>query len=155
MATPILEHIAQFLEDSINSITVANGFNYTLSAVRNKRMFLEDEPFADKSVYIWQDESENLGQGLSTTSKRKVDQEYIIWAIGTDDDDATVSIDTKLNKIRADIEKKLCEDPTCGGYAKHLDIVSTMITDEPETGVVILIRINYIIQWNNPYIIPS
>lgn len=152
MSTPIVESIGAFIENAITGITVANGYNYDLSATRMKRVFAEDETFDDLKVYIHQGESESKGTVLSKTSPRQIKQEYILWAVCKQSDFATDSVDQKINKVRSDIEKKLCIDLTCGGYAKHLDILSTLSTNMPETGIELTIEITYTVQWDNPYV---
>jgi len=149
---PVIENIAAFLEAAINEITVANEFNYTLSASRKKRYFFNDEVFDDLNVYLLQGRTEIKGQGLAATSVRTTKQEYLIWAVALQNDKSDETIDIKLNQIKADILKKLCEDPTCGGYAKMLDVIAIEPTDIPETGVQITIQVTYCTIWNNQYL---
>jgi len=152
VATPVVENIGAFLESAINDITVENGFNYDLTATRSKRFFLEDETLDDLKVYILQGKSDSKGDVLSEISPRIVRQEYLIWAICLQSDTAEEVIDTKINKVKSDIQKKLCEDPYCGGYAKMLDVLSCEPTDTPETGILITVEVLYSVQWNNSYI---
>lgn len=151
MSTPIVESIGAFIETAIGEITVVNGFNYTLTASRAKRHFLEDEVLDDLNAYIIQGKTESKGEVLGATDARVVKKEYMIWVVALQSDTATEVIDTKLNQIGADVEKKLCTDPTCGGYAKHLDIVNVEPTDTPETGVLVTIEVTYSVVWNDPY----
>lgn len=152
MSIPVVESIGTFLENAIKEITVANGYNYDLTATRSKRFFLEDEVLDDLKVYILQGKSDSKGDVLSETSPRIVRQEYLIWAICLQSDNAGEVIDTKINKVKSDIQKKLCEDYICGGYAKMLDILSVEPTDTPETGILITVEVMYAVQWNDPYI---
>jgi len=152
MSAPIVENIGQFIESAINDITVANGYNQDLVATRKKRFFLGGEVFNDLNTFILQGKSDNKFEAIEETGPRLVRQEYLIWAVVLQSDKAENVIDTKLNQVRADIEKKLCEDYTCGGAAKQLDIVSCEPTDTPECGVLITVEILFIVAWNNPYI---
>lgn len=152
MATPIIESIGAFLESAINEITVANGWNYTLSATRSKRFFLEDMTLDDLNAYILQGKSESKGECRGKTDPRTVIQQYLIWIVCIQSDTAEEVIDTKLNKVKSDVEKKLCADHTCGGYAKKLDILSAEPTDTPETGILVTVEVTYCVQWNDPYI---
>lgn len=151
MSTPVVENIAAFLESAVNEITTDNGFNYTLSAIRTKRFFLEDETFNDLEVYILQGKTDLTGKVLGKTAPRTTKQEYLLWAVCLQSDTSEDAIDTKINKVKADIHKKLCEDLTCSGYAKFLDITSVEPTDVPETGILITIEVTYSTQWADPY----
>lgn len=153
---PVTEQIGAFLERAIAGITVANGYNYTLTATRAKRFLLADQPLADLSAYIMQGGSEQNKAPVNPATghePRVVRQKYFIWIVVLQSDDATECIDTKLNQVCADVIKKLCEDPRCGNYAKFLDIVSTEATDVPETGILITVEILYAVQWADPYVL--
>lgn len=151
MATSVIEQIGSALETAIGEITVANGYAQTLTATRTKRIFLEDEVLKDLHVYLYQGESASQGKGLGSTDARTVVQEYFIWAVCKQGDRATIPIDTKLNSVRSDIEKKLASNPTLGGLCKHLDIVSTIATNIPEAGIELTIELTYCVTWNDPY----
>lgn len=151
MKTPIVEYIGAYLETIIGEITTDSGWEYTLSPTRSKRFFLENDSLPDLKAYILQGKSKTDGDSLSATAPRTVKQQYFIWVICLQSDDDVVAIDTKLNKVRSDVEKKLCENYTCDGYAKSLDIIDTEPTDDPETGILIEIEVIYMVQWNNPY----
>lgn len=152
MATPVIESIGAFLEAAIKEITVANDFNYDLTSTRMKRHQLRDEVWDDLKAYILQGVSESKGECKGPTDSRTVIQEYLIYIICTQSDRPTEVIDTKMNKVRGDVVKKLTEDPKCGGYAKHLDILSCEAVDDPETGIGFTIEVTYCVQWNDPYI---
>jgi len=153
---PVAEQIGAFLERAIAGITVASGYNYTLTATRAKRFLLTDQPLADLAAYILQGGSEQDKAPVNPATGREprvVRQKYFIWIVILQSDDAAECIDTKLNQVCADVIKKLCEDPRCGNYAKFLDIVATEATDVPETGILITIEVLYAVQWADPYVV--
>ncbi len=152
MSIPVVENIGAFLETAIGEITVANDFNFDLTATRTKRFFLEDEVLDDLTAYILQGKSDSKGNVLSKTAPRIVRQEWLIWTVVLQSDSAKEVIDTKLNKVKSDISKKLCEDHTCGGYSKMLDILSVEPTDTPETGILVTMEVIYSVAWNDPYV---
>jgi len=151
MSTPIVESIGSFIESAIGDITEENDFNYTLTPTRRKRQFLMSEAYKDLTAYIFQGESERNGKVINANAPRVIIQEYFIWVCCLQSDTSNEVIDTKLNVVRSDIEKKLCEDPTCGGFAKHLDIISAEPTDEPDTGVLLVVDVHYAVVWRDPY----
>ena len=54
MSTPVLENIAANIETAVNAITTGNGFNYTLNAIRPRRvMFLDTELKEENELSIF------------------------------------------------------------------------------------------------------
>jgi len=100
MSTPIVEQIAVKLVALVNGITTANGYNYTLSAVRPKRIHLEGDINTDRAVII---EQENAGILQDTNTSIVWRQGFTLQALVIDSDEATDPIDTRLNKIRSDM----------------------------------------------------
>lgn len=151
MSTPIVETIAVKLEAMVNAITVANGFNQTLIAVRPKRIHLEGDINDDLNVIIEQEDA--AIEEDSTT--------YVIWrqgftlqALVIDSDDATAAIDTRLNTVRSDIEKKLMESENWKleglGYVL-LKSAEKFIADPKMAGIAVNIDVLYEVNKSNPY----
>lgn len=151
MSTPVIETIAVKLAALIDTITVAAGFNQTLTAVRPKRIHLEGDINADGTVIIEQEDPELLEQSNDILIWR---QPFTLQALVLDSDDATTAIDTRLNQVRSDIEKKLQEsenwkldgiadgilfrapekfitDPQVAGIAVNIDVIYTVLTADP------------------------
>ena len=151
MSTPVIEQIAVKIEEAVNAITTANGFNQDLTAVRPKRLHLEGDLNADLTVIIEQEAAEvSLISGDTITWS----QGFTLQAIVVDSDTATEALDTRLNKVRCDIEKQLqsatykslgglCEaillkapekfiaDPQLSGIAVNCDVIYTTDYDDP------------------------
>ena len=150
MSTPITEYIAENILAAINAITIANGFNQTLVAIRRKRTDFYDVAPETNKVLIMQVEDDELVKpaGLAAWS-----QKFLITAIVLDSDDATDSIETKMSKVRDDIRKKLCEDTTRGGYA--IDTINRAAApfDDGEgfTGIILETDVYYRTLFENPY----
>jgi len=151
MSTPIIEYIAENIKDSIDLITTDNEFNQTLTAVRPKRRDFQDASWDDLTVLINQGPSAELESASMT---KEWAQQFLLMAIVVDSDDATDPIDTRLNQVRADIEKKLTEDLTRGGYAIDTEINESTPFIDDETalsGVAVLITVHYRTKDNDPY----
>ena len=152
MSIPIVEQIAVKLEETINAITEAAGFNYDLTAVRPKRIHLEGDINTDKTVIIEQ-ESAVLHQTTGDTITWR--QGFTLQALVIDSDTETESIDTRLNKIRADIEKQLTSSTyiRCGGLAEGilLKAPEKFIADPQASGIAVNIDVIYTTDYNDPY----
>lgn len=150
MSIPIIEHIAENIKKAIEGITEANGFNQDLTAIRPKRNDFADVSPDDLTILIVQaDETE----GESAVGTKEWIQAFIIMALVIDSDRATDSIDTRINKVRADVEKKLKEDSYRGGHALDTDIDASIPFDDGEgfTGIAIRVLVTYRVQYDDPY----
>ena len=151
MSTPIIESIAEDIKDAINLITTGNGFNQTLTAIRPKRSDFLASAWDDLTVLVNQVEAEKPEGAIFATTWR---QYFIIMAIVIDSDDASTSIDTRLNQVAADIEKKLMEDATRGANAIDTEITAkTPFADDETalTGIAIQVAVDYRTVMENPY----
>lgn len=152
MSTPLVEQIAEKLVEAVNAITVANEFNYDLTAVRPKRIHLEGDINKDGTVIIEQ-ESAVLHQRTGDTITWR--QAFTLQALVIDSDTATEAIDTRLNKIRADIEKQLTSSAyiRCGGLAEGIILKAPekFITDAQISGIAVNIDVQYATEDNDPY----
>lgn len=151
MTTPRLEYIAINIEAAINAITEGNGFNQTLVAVRPKRNDFSDIVPEDGKVLVWQgDEAEPEEEAIGT---EQWIQHFALEAIVLDSDDASTSIDTRLNQVRADIQKKLREDITRGGYAFDTELLLSVKFNDGEgfTGIEVNIAVHYRVKEDDPY----
>jgi hypothetical protein len=149
-AAPKIEYIAENILATINAITVENGFNQTLVAMRPKRNDWRDVIPEDNKVLIVQEAEEII---LTQVGQQRRQHAFIIEALVIDSDAATDSIDTRRNKVRCDIEKKLKEDYKRGGYALDTDIESSTMFDTGEgfSGVAIRVIVECELPYGNPY----
>lgn len=151
MSTPIIESIAEDIKAAVNDITVENGFNQTLIAIRPRRNDFSDVSPDDLVVLIKQADPEvNENAAIDTGDWL---QPFAIMAIVLDSDDASASIDTRRNQVRSDIEKKLTEDVTRGGYAYDTVILPPAEFDDGEgfTGICVRIAVKYRTKFDDPY----
>lgn len=152
MSEPIIEQIAVKLETLINAITVANGYNYDLSVVRPKRLFLEGDLYDDLNVVI---EQGNCGSMAESNEIMIWSQEFSLQAICIDSDTATEPIDTKRNKIRSDIEKKLMTDDNwlLNGLADGIILAGAepFYLENRIYGISVNINVIYKTNTDNPY----
>lgn len=152
MSTPIVETIAVKLVALIDAITTGNGFNQTLVAVRPKRIHLEGDLNADNTVIIEQEDGRVATDANETTVWL---QGFTLQALAIDSDAATDPIDTRLNKIAADIIKKLFtgENSSLDGLADGILLKGTerFIADPQLAGIAVNIDVLFPFDTANPY----
>lgn len=149
---PIKELIAEDIKLKIIEITEGNGFNYTLSAVRPKRSDFLNSAWADKMVIVNQTgEIEMTSAGLT----KQRDMQFVLTCIYTGSDESVVPLGTPLNRIAADIEKKLMEDPTRGGNAIDTVVHGSVPKYDSKAGVTgqfIEVSVHYRTKDDDPYV---
>ena len=151
MSTPIIESIAENIKDTINLITVANGFNQTLTAIRPKRNDFAKTGWDDLTVLISQVDAEELKGGYGCKEWR---QNFTLSCIVIDSDTATASIDTRLNQVASDIFKKLMVDTRRGALAIDTNIHGMLAFVDAQTamsGILIDISVDYRTSESDPY----
>lgn len=152
MATPIVETIAVNLAALIDGITEEAGYNFTLTTIRPKRIHLEGDVNTDRAVIVEAGDVEVVEQADTKLLWR---QEFFLQAIIYDSDDATEAIDTRLNKVRSDIEKKLmtADNYKLGGYADGLMIkgAEKFIAEPRISGISVNVDVLYAVDIDDPY----
>lgn len=151
MSLPIIEQIAENIEATINGITVGNGFNQTLKAIRPRRTDFSNASWGDLDILIDQVESEKLTEEMGYVRWR---QYFALTCIIIDSDSETNPIDTRLNQVFGDIAKKLAEDINRDELADDTVVNSLVPFVEEDTslsGIVIQISVDYRTKENDPY----
>lgn len=143
MDIPVIEQIAQTLADCVAEV---DG----VTVLRPKRAYFLDEVTADQTVVIQQETPE---KGESTIYTQDWLQPFELLVLAQDSDQAAASIDTRLNRLRADIEKKLLANDTLSGYAVGLSLdPPTYISAGPLTALLLRVVVHYRTMYNDPYI---
>jgi len=145
---PIVELIAQNVATTLATVTTANGYQYNLAVERPHRR--DQLPrLRDQLVIPY------MGDPLvqdGPLSKTQYQQPFFILFFAAVASGSQV--ETKVNRITADIIKALMVDRTRGGYA-----IDTMAGEWAEfddvpagmDGRVVQIDVQYRVQQNNPY----
>ena len=150
MSVPVIEDIAKNIKDSIAEITVANGFNQTLSAVRSRRNDFSDISPDNLTCLIVQLEEDKLDSAIGTY---EWNQHFLLMTLVIDSDDSTDPIDSRRNQVKSDIIKKLRNDPTRGGFGFDTDILASSMFDDGEgfCGVAVEVAVHYRVEEDDPY----
>ncbi len=158
MAEPIIEQIAVNVVAAINQITGANGFNQTLKATRPIRLGFEDgEGQKDLTVLVVQRDPEEDPESSTegNPAAKAWMQPFLCIAYVIDSDSSTTPIDTRKNRIRSDIEKKLREDPERGGNAWDTQIRApeSFNLGPSATGISVVVEVFYKTSEDNPDVV--
>ena len=151
MADPIVEQIAAEIATRIAEVTETNGFEQDLVPIRPEKVDYHDQAPVEYSVLINQGDEDKAERQANTLIEWN--QPFALQAIVLDSDGTSGSVDTKRNRVRADIQKKLMEDPTRNSLARDTVIEpSTLFNDgEGFCGIQINIVVRYRTQIDDPY----
>jgi hypothetical protein len=135
MADPIVESISAALATLIEGVTIAGGYQQDLAVVRPKRLHLEGDVNRDNLVIIAQADAR---LDVDATTAFAWIQTFALQALVVESDDATDPIDTRLNKIAADIIKHIFtgDNALLGGLADGIrlaDPATEKIIWDPNT----------------------
>lgn len=142
---PIVEKIAQNIEAAINLVTVANGFNQILTAVRSRRVDFSDVTPSDGIVLLVMG-GEEQPEGVIGCQEWIQGFELVCFVL--DSDRSTDAIDIRKNKVRADLQKKLKADPSRGGLAIDTELAPS---SQFEDGIAVGIKVYYRVDMYDPY----
>ena len=151
MSTPIIEQIAVKIAALVDAVTVAAGYNQTLTAVRPKRIHLEGDINTDGTVIV---EAEDAVIEQDSNTHIIWRQGFTLQALVIDSDDATAALDTRLNQVRSDIEKKLMDGDNwqLDGTGEILLKSATKFIADPEVaGIAVNIDVLYEVNKADPY----
>ena len=155
MATPHLEDIAAAFATRIGTITEANGYEQDLNVIRPKRVDFRGT-WNDLDTLISQAEAEPAESQLSGVKVWW--QAFLIVVLCVDSDDASTSIDTRLNAIAADIEKCIHADVKLtvdsAAMVKRMEVVERNFFDADvggPGGVSVKVNVLYAKSYTDPY----
>ena len=119
MSEPIIEQIAVWLKDALSDITRANGYQQDLDVRRPEDLWLDKESIHDGTTIIVQSHAE----GNRSTSHQHWDQIFESHTYFIPEKNASLSMDTRINRVAADIQKRIgveLENPTGGRFINGL-----------------------------------
>ena len=151
MSTPVVETIAVKIAALVDGVTIAAGYNQTLTAVRPKRIHLEGDINTDGTVIV---EAEDAVIEQDSNTHIIWRQGFALQALVIDSDDATAALDTRLNQVRSDIEKKLMagDNWQLDGLGEILLKSAIKFIADPEVaGIAVNIDVLYEVNKADPY----
>lgn len=146
MPVAILEQITQNIVDELKLVTVANGFDNDLIV---ERPLQEGNPPKDRLVVVFQTSVDELEPPLG---HKWWNQSYAIVCFVRESETSAVNLDTRINSIKSDVEKKLRQDNSRGGLAVETELRPPLIFEqEGASGVVVNVDVSYRVLEDNPY----
>ncbi len=155
MAKSILEQIALAIVTQLETVTVANDYDNTVSSVFRPRRTGEDYTPVDKMVVLMQqedlDDPENSAAGFPAGQAWK--QIFGVDLIIRQAESNTTPMDQLLNSFKADIQKALMVDVQWGGLAIDTHLLNSEYPNPAGgfEGVTLFFEITYRVKENNPY----
>lgn len=150
--TPISELIAENIVTTVAAITAGANYTNTIAGVDRPNPGL-GQAAADRRCLLVQ------GNPVPVEQRPQMFVEwqhpFQIVAYVTESEDSNTAIDTRLNTIRADIERALMAEQTRGGYAIRTVIEQPEFGDISTTAREGTVSVNFSVfyrtRWNNPY----
>ena len=154
MADPIVEQIAADVLTTVQTVTTGNGYNYTVSA---KRMPSQAETIgpADLGVILYQGDPAKKTDSEPQNRYDWMQPFFLACYVSIKEDDVTEpAIETKVNRVRADIEKALMVDRNRSTLAIDTIIGEPVAFDtgiDGMDGIVVRIDVWYRVDQDDPY----
>jgi len=160
MSEPIVEQIAEWLISAIAQISTANGYQQSLSVARPGDLEATDTPIADLTTIVGLEDPEH---GEAPTQEHRLwVQPFGIITFLVGDGGTEVSIDKRINRVRADIEKRLGAEiagyrgakSLCNHLADWIELRGAEIWLDAENQATVLLNrvaIRYHVDFTDPY----
>ena len=135
MADSILEQIAVEFLSTIRGINQASGYENNVTASRRKQRYsqVEDPTGKDRHCVIYQDnplrDTEPPQQHVGWR------QPFYVLCYVTEDEDTSVSLDTRINSLRADVEKAVRANPHMSALAVDTVIDDPIMIEDEHGGI--------------------
>ncbi len=160
MSEPIAEQIATWLVGAMGEITVANGYQQDLCVARPGDLENVDTSIADLTTIIGLEDPEHGSE--PTQEHRNWVQPFGVITYFVDQGGTELSIDKRINRVRADIERRLGVEietyrgakSLCNHLADWIEIRAPEIWIDAENQATVLLcrpAIRYHVDFTNPY----
>jgi len=147
VSEPILEQIAQYIKGKLDELVDAGEAS---EVSRPLRAGVPTSPRDKSLVLIQLDPTEDE----SPMGRKSWVQPFEIEAFVVPDDSSTTPADTLINRLRSQIEKKVRENPNCGGLATDLRVLAPelfTLVDGGIDGVTVNFTVFYRTLEDDPY----
>jgi hypothetical protein len=141
----VRERILANIKTTLEGITIANGYNFNLTAETVQRWSMHGNKLVDLPAVIISPGNEEE-KSLPNNFEECVLSVYLDVFFVTEENDA-VSTDTYLNRLQGDIKKAILQDYTRGGEAIDTDVLGTTPFEttegQPYAGIIMELAIRY------------
>jgi putative methionine-R-sulfoxide reductase with GAF domain len=153
VATSRREYIFQNIAETLATMRVENGYEYTVDEenivlIHGKK---DDSAYAEPVIFVYPSrETTNFEKGEKGKDYNELEIQIEAYIRGTRD-----TMNANINKMLADLKKALGADHTRGGYAIDTQFLSndaflTDLTGE-KCGIVLIIQVDYEHAYGDPY----
>lgn len=154
---PVVERITQNIVDALEELTKAAGIYANAKVYRPSPA--KPPPLRDYRLVVIQSDPELDEENDGLCGVQAWVQPYQIVCEAVLPENAVTPIDRVLNRIRADVEKKLREDPQRGGLAWDTRIMPPVMDDTAETAragtIEVRVNVHYRTIEDDPYLTPT
>jgi len=150
---PIVEQIAQALVARLETVSVAGGYETDVARVARPTK-TGGYPLEDRLVVLLQDDPAEDADLEGAGSLKAWVQPFRILCFVLPSDTETTPVDTRINTLRADVEKAVRVDPTLGGLATDAVIRAPegwTVRDTAFEGVTVNVDVHYRTAEDDPY----
>jgi len=155
---PVLEQIAAAIKTRLETVTTANGYNYSLASVIRPPRY-GPTTYANLTAVLMQEDPEVMGDDPYLEGNPVRVQfacMFIVYLFHLPSDTSTDAVDTVLNRLAADVTKAVMTDQTFGGLA----LPTTRVMPQQEfipsqgagCGVSVPIEVHYRVSELDPYV---
>lgn len=155
-AEPVVERIAQNIVNTLRELTTAAGIYANATVDRPNPALPHD--FKDYRLLVVQENEEEDEEAGTADGLLGLIQPFRIVCDAVLPETAQTAIDTVLNRIKADVQKKLREDPQRGGLAWDTVLRPAEMDDTTENArsgtVNVVVAVRYRVLEDDPYKTP-
>lgn len=150
--TPLVDQIAENIKDTIDLVTTDNGYNYEIVARRPSASDIQNKvQWDNQQALVTQAEYDELTSEIGLQNWR---QFFLIVVLLRDSDTDTDAVDTRRNRVSADIWKELAKDLNRNSLARDTNYHGGTMFDADDRGmggVVLKISVDYATLEDDPY----
>lgn len=146
MAVPIIEQITQNIVAELKLVTITNGFNNDLEVEQPAQA---GNRVRDRLVVVYQTAVDQVEPPQGHVAWN---QTYAIVCFVREKEGSDTSIDTRINSIRSDVERKLRQDNSRGGLAVETELRPPLIFEQKgAAGVIVNVDVLYRVLEDDPF----
>jgi hypothetical protein len=141
----VRERILQNIKTVLESVTIANGYNFDFTPATVQRWSMHGNRMVDMPMVVISPGDEDESSMPNPFEECLLTLYLDIFFVNDEND--PVPTDTYLNRLQGDIKKAVLQDPTRGGEAVDTDVLGTTPFEtteaQPYAGIIMEVRVRY------------
>lgn len=149
---PIIERITAEIAATLDSVVAGDDYNFAMNVVRPKRVMRASESWNDLDVLVVQSNENGREKSSGSSGIVSPKQQYNIYGVTDQSDEAETAIDTRSNLLGSDIVTALRKDPRRNDLAEETDILSvdTFMFSPEFSGILVRVEVRFNIKEDDP-----